>query len=91
MSHLHSQQLGDSSPFTVPLGSHARQGRAALTTGPSDARGWAIKKLRFRLFSTAARLVRTGRRVVVRLPERWPWTRYVLDGIARLHGLTAPT
>jgi hypothetical protein len=56
-----------------------------------QARRWEIKKLRFRLFSTAARLVRTGRRVVVRLPDRWSWTRHILDGIARLHGLAAPT
>lgn len=56
-----------------------------------DARRWEIKKLRFRLFSVAARLVRTGRRIVVRLPERWPWTRHVLDGFDRIDRLTAPT
>jgi len=56
-----------------------------------QARRWEIKKLRFRLFSTAARLVHTGRRVVVRLPERWPWARHILDGLARLHGLATPT
>ncbi len=56
-----------------------------------DARRWEIKKLRFRLFSAAGRLVRTGRRLVVRLPERRPWTRHILDGLARLHGLAAPT
>ncbi len=56
-----------------------------------DARRWEIKKLRFRLFSAAARLVRTGRRIVVRLPERWPWTGHILEGIARLDRLAAPT
>ncbi|MFI6986730.1 IS1380 family transposase [Embleya sp. NPDC050154] len=56
-----------------------------------DARRWEIKKLRFRLFSAAARPVRTGRRLVVRLPERWPWTGHILDGIARLATLAAPT
>ncbi|MYV99921.1 hypothetical protein GT354_16840 [Streptomyces sp. SID3343] len=38
-----------------------------------------MKKLRFRLFAAAARLVRTGRRVVVRLPDRWPWTGHILE------------
>jgi hypothetical protein len=56
-----------------------------------EAKRWEIGKLRFRLLSAAARLICTGRRVVVRLPERWPWTRHVLDGIDRLGPLTAPT
>ncbi|MFI1586176.1 IS1380 family transposase [Embleya sp. NPDC020630] len=56
-----------------------------------EARRWEIRKLRFRLFGTAARLVRTGRRIIVRLPERWPWTRHVLDAIDRLGRLTTPT
>jgi hypothetical protein len=56
-----------------------------------NARRWEIKKLRFRLFGAAARLVHTGRRIIVRLPDRRPWTRYVIDGIARLDALAAPT
>jgi len=56
-----------------------------------DARQWEIKKLRFRLFAAAARLVRTGRRLLARLPDTWPWTGHILDGIARLHTLAAPT
>jgi len=56
-----------------------------------EARRWEVKKLSFRLFSATARLIRAGRRVVVRLPERWPWTRHILDGLTRLHALAAPT
>ncbi|BCK66448.1 hypothetical protein Srufu_004010 [Streptomyces libani subsp. rufus] len=56
-----------------------------------DARLWEIKKLRFRLFGAAARLVRTGRRNIVRLPDRWPWTGHILDGIARIDDLATPT
>lgn len=32
------------------------------------------KTLRYRLLHTAARIVRSGRRVILRLPKHWPWT-----------------
>lgn len=32
------------------------------------------KALRYRLLHTAARIVRRGRRVILRLPKHWPWT-----------------
>jgi hypothetical protein len=31
------------------------------------------KKLRYRLLHTAARIIRRGRRTILRLPKRWPW------------------
>ena len=37
------------------------------------ARRWEPKRLRLRLFSVAGRLVRGGRRLRLRLAERWPW------------------
>ena len=37
------------------------------------ARRWEPKRLRLRLFSAAGRLARGGRRLRLRLAERWPW------------------
>ncbi|MCF6526184.1 IS1380 family transposase [Streptomyces sp. JJ36] len=49
-----------------------------------DARRWEIKKLRLRLFSTAARLVRSGRQRALRFADHWPWTDTLLAAHARL-------
>jgi hypothetical protein len=55
-----------------------------------EARRWEPKRLRLRLFSIAARIARTGRRVVVHLARDDAWTDLLLDGITRLRALTAP-
>ncbi len=54
------------------------------------ARRWEPKRLRLRLFSTAGRLARTGRRVLLHLGGHPAWTQLTLDGIARLRALAAP-
>jgi hypothetical protein len=54
------------------------------------ARRWEPKRLRHRLFSTAARLARTGRRHIVRLARHHPWADLIVDAITRLRLLTAP-
>jgi hypothetical protein len=55
-----------------------------------EARRWEPKRLRLRLFSTAARLARTGRRIVVHLARDAAWTGLLLDSLTRLRALTAP-
>ena len=47
------------------------------------------KRLRFALWHTAGRLVRTGRRLVLRLSPDWPWVRQLRAAFARLRALTA--
>ena len=51
------------------------------------ARRWEPKRLRLRLFSAAGRIVRGGRRVRLRLPARWPWSRDVATAISRMQAL----
>jgi hypothetical protein len=51
------------------------------------ARRWEPKRLRLRIFSTAGRIVRGGRRLRLRLAARWPWAREITAGIARLQAL----
>lgn len=55
-------------------------------TGP--ARRWEPKRLRLRLFSVAGRLVRSGRRLRLRLAAAWPWARQTATAITRLQALT---
>jgi hypothetical protein len=54
-----------------------------------EARRWEPKRLRLRLFSIAGRLVRGGRRLRLRLAERWPWAGELTAAIARLQALPA--
>jgi Transposase DDE domain group 1 len=44
-------------------------------------RRWEPKRLRLRLFSAAGRLVRGGRRLRLRLAERWPWADEVTAAV----------
>jgi Transposase DDE domain group 1 len=54
-----------------------------------EARRWEPKRLRLRLFSTAARIARTGRRIVVHLAHS-DWTDLLLAGITKLRALATP-
>jgi hypothetical protein len=47
------------------------------------------RTLRRRLLTVPGRLVRTGRRVTLRLPARWPWHTQFLTALARLRTVPA--
>jgi hypothetical protein len=51
------------------------------------ARRWEPKRLRLRLFSAAGRLARSGRRLRLRLADRWPWAVDITAAAARLQAL----
>ena len=51
------------------------------------ARRWEPKRLRLRLFSTAGRLARGGRRLRLRLAQRWPWADDITAAVTRLQAL----
>jgi hypothetical protein len=48
------------------------------------ARAWEPKRLRLRMFSTAGRLARGGRRLRLRLAATWPWATQLTAAITRL-------
>jgi hypothetical protein len=54
-----------------------------------EARRWEPKRLRLRLFTVAGRLASSGRRLRLRLAERWPWAGEITAAIARLQALPA--
>jgi hypothetical protein len=45
------------------------------------------KRLRFRLLHVAARLARSGRRTILRLPRDWPWAKQLVAAFERLRAL----
>ncbi|MFI2437038.1 IS1380 family transposase [Streptomyces sp. NPDC018693] len=55
-----------------------------------QARLWEPRRLRLRLFSTAAQLITTGRRRYLRLAKHWPWTDVITEALDRLHVLPNP-
>jgi hypothetical protein len=59
----------------------------AMLALDGKARRWEPKKLRLRLFTAAGRLVRGGRRLRLRLAQRWPWATQITAAITRLDAL----
>ncbi|MQA76570.1 MAG: IS1380 family transposase [Solirubrobacterales bacterium] len=48
------------------------------------------KRLRYRLLHVAGRITRSGRRIRLHLPARWPWAEALVEAFARLRALPAP-
>lgn len=49
------------------------------------------KKIRRRIYNVTGRLVRTGRRLLLRLPRRWPWAQQITNALERIRALPAAT
>ena len=62
-----------------------------LALTDTEARRWEPKRLRLRLFTIPATLIRTGRRTRLRLAVHAPWSNLATQALARLTVLTAPT
>ena len=52
-----------------------------------QVRRWEPKRLRLRLFFGRRRLVRGGRRLRLRLAQRWPWAGQIAAAVTRLQAL----
>lgn len=48
------------------------------------------KRLRYRLLHTAGHITRSGRRIRLHLPARWPWADALVAAFMRLRALPAP-
>jgi len=59
--------------------------QALCLTG--EAATWEPKQFRYRLLHTAARIARSGRRVILRLQRRWRWTPQLYAAFKRLRAL----
>ena len=49
------------------------------------------KRLRLRLLQVAARIVRTGRKTLLKVDDDWPWAAEIIAAHARLRALPTPT
>ena len=63
--------------------------RQLCLTGP--ARGWELKRLRYRLLHQSARITRHARQRQLRLSRDWPWAGQLAAAFARLKALPTPT
>ena len=61
------------------------------TLGLSAHRKTEPKRLRLRLLHVAARVVRSGRTTLLKLPSHWPWADEIVAAHARLRALPTPT
>ncbi len=52
-----------------------------------EARRWEPKRLRLRIFAVAGRLASSGRRLRLRLAERWPWASGITGAATRLQAI----
>jgi hypothetical protein len=56
-----------------------------------EARIWEPKRFRQCLLHVAARVVRTGRRIIIRLQQDWPWSHELARAFTRLRALPGGT
>jgi hypothetical protein len=54
----------------------------------TPARTWEPKRLRLRILAVAGRIITTGRRRILRLSQRWPWSDLLTSGQRNLAALT---
>jgi hypothetical protein len=47
------------------------------------------KKIRRRIYAVPGRLIRTGRRLILRIPRRWPWAGQITAALQRLRAIPA--
>ena len=72
----------------VQLGAELLTWTQLLAWPDAPARTWEPKRLRLRLLAVAGRIITTGRRRILRLSQRWPWTKLITAGHQRLAALT---
>ena len=88
MSHFPTKSFGGNAAWLVlnTIAHNLTRWTARLGMGLGHV---MTKKIRRRIYNVAGRLVRTGRRHVLRLPRRWPWAGLIADTLHRLRALPA--
>jgi len=83
--------IGGLAPGRADRDRPARPDETTLLTDTPELAKAELKALRYRLLHVAARLVRGGRRLRLRLDRGWPWAATLARAFARLHTIPAPT
>lgn len=90
MSHFPTKSFGGNAAWLV-LNTIAHNLTRWATRLGMGAGHQMTKKIRRRIYNVTGRLVRTGRRVILRIPRRWPWAQLITDTLRRLRALPAPS
>ncbi len=90
MSHFPTKSFGGNAAWLIlnTIAHNLTRWTARLGMEPGHV---MTKKIRRRIYTVTGRLVRTGRRVILRLPRRWPWAQLITDTLDRLRALPAPS
>jgi hypothetical protein len=88
LSHFPTKSFGGNAAWLVlnTIAHNLTRWAARLGLGLAHV---MTKTIRRRIYTVAGRLVRTGRRVILRLPRSWPWAAQILAALERLRTLPA--
>jgi hypothetical protein len=88
MSHFPTKSFGGNAAWLAlnTIAHNLTRWTARLGLGETHV---MTKKIRRRVYAVAGRLVRTGRKTILRLPRRWPWAQQILTALKRLETLPA--
>jgi len=87
LNHLPSGRFGANGAwFALNVMAHnLLRWAAAIALGDADA--MTTKTFRHRLVALPGRLARSGRRLTLHLPERWPWEEQFVSALVLLRGI----
>lgn len=89
LSHLPTKSFGGNAAWLV-LNTIAHNLARWLLRVAGESTPRRTKALRRRWLCLPGRLIRTGRRTVLRLPRRWPWSGQILRTLSRVRAMPAP-
>lgn len=90
MSHFPTKSFGGNAAWLV-LNTIAHNLTRWATRLGTELGQVMTKTIRRRIYNVAGRLTRTGRRLILRLPRRWPWANQITTALDRLRALPAPS
>lgn len=90
MSHFPTKSFGGNAAWLV-LNTIAHNLTRWATRLGTELGHVMTKTIRRRIYNVAGRLIRTGRRLILRLPRRWPWAGQITAALQRLRALPAPS
>lgn len=90
LSHFPTKSFGGNAAWLIlnTIAHNLTRWTARLALGLGHV---MTKKIRRHIYNVAGRLVRTGRRLILRLPRRWPWAQAITAALQRLRTLPVPT
>ncbi len=89
LAHFPSGDFSANSAWTQLAAIAHNLARWSQIIGLPDASPRMLETFQRRLLRIVGRLVRSGRRSVLRLPARWPWQRAFVEALERIRALPA--